>query len=350
MPEKKYILNDFFFGLPDSLIAQFPEKNRDESRLFIIDKSSGNFFHKKFHQLDNILNSGDILVFNNAKVIPARIYLKRASGGIVEILLNQKKNDNLWLALSNRTKRLKIGEIIHSIKNPSVSLKIIRKIEDFVEIKANVELTDKVLASIGEIPLPPYIKRDSQQIDKDRYQTIYASEMGAIASPTAGLHFTDSLFDRLKKIGIDFQFLTLNISWGTFQPVREKIISQHRMHKENYHLPDVTAKKINSARKKGNRIIAVGTSTLRVLESTYNTGENIPGYGETDLFIHPPYLVKSIDGMITNFHTPFSTLLMLVSAFAGYDIIMDAYSEAVKMKYRFFSYGDGMLILDKFKV
>ncbi|MFC1671326.1 tRNA preQ1(34) S-adenosylmethionine ribosyltransferase-isomerase QueA [Spirochaetota bacterium] len=345
MPKNKFKLDDFYFDLPPQLIAQYPNEKRDESKLFQINRVSGEFSHHNFNDLPSILQKGDLLVLNNAKVLNARIFFKRKSGAGLELVLISKDDDNLWQAITNRTKKLQIGETISSIKDPSVTFKILSRIDDHLEIEPNVELTDEVLSSIGQIPLPPYIKRSPENVDNSRYQTVFATERGAVAAPTAGLHFTDDLLNSLKEKGIGIEFLTLFVSWGTFIPIRERDITKHKMHVEKYYLPDKTADKINNARKDGRRIIAVGTTSLRVLESTFNNNTNISGYGETDLFIYPPHEVKSVSGLITNFHTPHSSLLMLVSAFSGYETIMNAYKEAINMEYRFFSYGDAMIIL-----
>lgn len=343
--DRVFVLNDFYFDLPDELIAQYPSDERDQSRLFVLNRNTSEYHHKYFHEIENYLFSGDVLVLNNARVMPARMYFKRESGGLVELVLTQRLSENEWLAVSNRTKRLKEGEVLFSHVDRSVMFSVLGRVHDFIKIRSNIVLTEDILEKIGEIPLPPYIKRSPEVSDRERYQTVYSREGLAAAAPTAGLHFTDDLMNRLKKKGVRFVFLTLDVSWGTFQPVRDNDLSKHRMHVENFDLPAESAEAVNSARTEGRRVIAVGTTSLRVLESTYKNGTNIPGRGATDIFIYPPYKVKSVNAMITNFHTPYSTLLMLVSAFAGYDKIMDAYRTAVIKKYRFFSYGDAMLIL-----
>ncbi len=284
-----------------------------------------------------------MLVINNAKVIPARIFFRRKSGGLVEIVLTQRLSKSEWLVISNKTKKLKIGDVLSSGINPSIEISIQGKIDDYLQIDSNIELTEAVLKEIGAIPLPPYIRREPSAVDEERYQTVYASLGSAAAAPTAGLHFTRELMSNLKKKGIIFTELTLDVSWGTFQPVRENDLSLHKMHSENFSLSEESASIINQARGEGRRIIAVGTTSLRVLESTFNNGINEPGNNKTNIFIYPPYKIKSINAMITNFHTPYSTLLMLVSAFSGYEKIMDAYKTAVQEKYRFFSYGDAQV-------
>ncbi len=342
---KVFVLSDFSFDLPDKLIAQYPSDERDQSRLFILNRNTSEYLHKSFYELEDYLFNGDVLVLNNARVIPARMFFKRESGGLVELVLTRRLSENEWLAISNRTRRMKPGEVLVSGADQSVMFNVLGRVHDFLKIRSNIVLTEAVLKKIGEIPLPPYIKRSPDVIDEQRYQTVYSREGLAAAAPTAGLHFTDDLINKLKAKGVVFVFLTLDVSWGTFQPVRDNDLTKHRMHVETYDLPAESAEVINAARTEGRRIIAVGTTSLRVLESTFKNGLNIPGRGETDIFIYPPYEINSINAMITNFHTPYSTLLMLVSAFAGYEKIMDAYRTAVLKKYRFFSYGDSMLIL-----
>lgn len=345
MSENKYTLEDFNFSLPEELIAEYPAEKRDESRLFLLDRKNNTYSHKKFNEIVNLLREGDHLVFNNARVINARIFFRRKTGGLVEIILIKRLSDKSWIVISNRTKKLTEGETIHSDKDEKISLMIKKRVGDFLEVESNIKLNDNSLKKIGEMPLPPYIKRNYENIDDERYQTVYATESGAAAAPTAGLHFTEELLNKIKIVGAKTLFLTLEVSWGTFQPVREDNIESHKMHIEKFKLPADIADSINNARESGNRVIAVGTTSLRVLESTFKDGMNISGEGETDIFIYPPYEIKSADALITNFHTPHSTLLMLVSAFAGYDVIMNAYREAVREKYRFFSYGDSMFII-----
>ena len=341
----EYRLEDFVYDLPENLIAQRPVESRDDSRLFVLNRINKKFIHSCFRSLPDYLNRNDLLVFNNTKVLPARIYCARSSGGLMEIVLTRKITGYRWFVISNRTKRLKVNDTFHPLKNDRITFTVRGRSDEYIEIESSENLTESVLENIGEIPLPPYIKRKSGIIDISRYQTVYAREGGAAASPTAGLHFTDDIFNKLAGKGIETTFITLHVSWGTFSPVRENDLSKHKMHSEKFILDKNAAEKINSIRSSGGRIIAVGTTSLRVLESTYIDGINVASEGFTDIFIYPPYNVKSVDALITNFHTPESTLLMLVSAFAGYELIMKAYEEAVKMQYRFFSYGDSMLIL-----
>lgn len=345
MEKFSYKLSDFSFELPEHLIAQYPTDYRDRSRLLSLNKSSGQCAHYNFYQLPDLLKPGDLMVFNNARVINVRIYFRRKTGGKVEIILIQKKSDRIWSAISNRTSRLSSGDILTSVLDSSVKLKITCRKDNIFQVESNLPLTDELLTKIGEVPLPPYIKRNYQENDRERYQTVYACKPGSAASPTAGLHFTPELLTILKEREIESVFLTLNVSWGTFQPVRSENLDEHIMHTETFILPEASSKIINKSRSEGRRIVSVGTTSARVLEATYRNGKNISGEGETNIFIYPPYKIKSFDGLITNFHTPESTLLMLVSAFTGHEKLMNAYREAIKMEYRFFSYGDSMLII-----
>ena len=343
--KKEYTLKDFHYNLPEKLIAQKPMESRDESKLFLLNRNTGEFIHTGFKSLINYLNKDDLLVFNNTKVLNARVYCKKESGGSLEIVLTQQLSSLKWYMISNRTKRLKTDDRFFPLKDESVVFTVQGRSGEYVEVETNIELTEDLLKQIGEVPLPPYIKRESEKFDEERYQTIYASKSGAVAAPTAGLHFTDDILNDLKNMEIELVFTTLHVSWGTFSPVREDDLSRHKMHSEKFILDKISAERINSARVQGRRIIAIGTTSLRVLESTYADGLNIPGEGFTDIFIYPPRKIKSADALFTNLHTPESTLLMLVAAFAGYDLIMKAYEEAVRMEYRFFSYGDAMLII-----
>lgn len=345
MSEKRhYTLSDFSFELPDELIAQFPVAKREESRLLVLNRESGKCEHRIFRQLDEYLREGDLLVMNDARVIPAKIFFRRVTGGLIEIILTRQLERGRWLALTNRTRRLKGSELLKAVRDPSIEIEITGRMDEGIVIQPNTTLDVATLNRIGEYPLPPYIKRDFSKIDGERYQTVFASADGAIASPTAGLHFSDELMLKIRKMGVDITYITLFVSWGTFQPVRHENLSRHRMHSEHFTLDEPTAGEINRARSESRRIIAVGTTVLRVLESTFQNGVNEPTHGETDIFIYPPYAIQSIDALITNFHTPHSTLLMLVSAFAGYETIMDAYQIAIRKRYRFYSYGDAMLI------
>lgn len=346
MIKTHYSLSDFDYNLPEELIAQYPSKRRENSRLFVIDHHN-RYHHRHFADVLEFLQPGDVLVINDTKVLPARIILKRESGGKVEMVLTQKLNEFSWLAITNRSSRLKEGERLFAENDMNISVVIEGRTDNFIRIKTSIDLDEKILNRIGTIPLPPYIKRQVNNEDFERYQTVYAEKVGAVAAPTAGLHFTKELLSACIENGVEIAKLTLAVSWGTFSPVRNENLLLHTMHSEKYFLSEDSARTINEARKSGRRIIAVGTTSLRVLESTYRDGLNIPGDGTTSIFIYPPYKINSADCLITNFHTPCSTLLMLVCAFGGYEVVMDAYREAVRQRYRFFSYGDAMLIIRK---
>jgi len=344
MSSSSWRLSDFDFELPEELIAQYPLDARDESRLFVINRGDGSYLHETFKSLPDLLRADDLLVFNDSRVIPARIFFRRESGGLSEFMLVRRLSDKRWLSISNKSARLRIGETLRSISNEEVTIRIIDRKDEYFEIESNPEFTEDILSLIGNVPLPPYIRREPSREDIERYQTVYAKTPGGVAAPTAGLHFTDDLLARLDSKGIERVCVTLDVSWGTFQPVRHDSVEDHDMHTESYHIEEDAADKINRARKEGRRIVSVGTTSLRVLESTFRDGMTVPGKGETAIFIYPPYEIKAVNALITNFHTPKSTLLMLVAAFAGYDQIMAAYQEAIREKYRFFSYGDAMLI------
>ena len=347
MPEKKspYSLQDFNYHLPEELIAQVPSRRRDSSRLFVLDRGSGQFTHTSFSSVTGYLKDDDILVFNNAKVINARIFCRRETGGRVEVVLAENISPLSWKIICNKTARIRIGEKLHPENDPAMAFTVAGREGEYLVIETGTSLDEPVLDRIGVVPLPPYIRRDADDTDSERYQTVYASKAGAVAAPTAGLHLTPGILDTLRERGITMVFTTLYVSWGTFSPVRENDLSLHKMHSEKYILDPVSAGIINSGRRAGRRIVAVGTTALRVLESTFRGGGNMPGGDSTEIFIYPPYEIKSADALLTNLHTPGSTLLMLVSAFAGYDLVMAAYAEAVRERYRFFSYGDAMLIL-----
>ena len=342
--ERTFRLSDFDFHLPEELIAQEPAAERDMSRLMVL-REDGLLEHRGFRDIVEYLREGDVVVFNDARVIPARVFFSRLSGGRVEFILTQRLDDYRWTAICNRTSRLIPGERLRAEAAGDVEIRVVSREGDHFIIESQTAMDRTVLEKIGEVPLPPYIRRASNELDGERYQTVYAREDGAAAAPTAGLHFTGGLLSEMAARGVHTVYLTLFVSWGTFQPVRQEEISLHRMHAERYLLPEATAGAVNRARAEGRRVIAAGTTSLRVLESTFDSGINRPGEGTTDIFIRPPHRPQSIDALITNFHTPRSTLLMLVAAFAGYDRIMEAYSRAVEMRYRFFSYGDAMIIL-----
>lgn len=338
-------VEEFDFDLPKELIAQTPLKNREESRLLILNRKTGEITHKHFYDIIEYLNPGDTLVLNNTKVIPARLYgVKQATNAHIEVLLlNQKAND-VWEVLCRPAKRVKVGTII-SFGDGILTAKCIESFDEgrrYLQFEYEgifLEILDK----LGEMPLPPYITAKLE--DKDRYQTVYAKIEGSAAAPTAGLHFTKGLLERIKNKGINITYLTLHVGLGTFKPVSESDVEKHKMHSEFYSVNEETAKTLNETKKNGKRIISIGTTSTRTLETImtkYGTFKADSGY--TDIFIYPGYEFKAIDGLITNFHLPKSTLIMLVSAFASKDLIMKAYQEAIKERYRFFSFGDAMFI------
>ncbi len=336
--------SDFSYDLPPALIASEPLKERSASRLLCLNPSGG-IKHQKFTDLPHLLQEGDLLVFNNSKVIPARLYAQKETGGKVEILIERIINDRIALAHVKASKSPNVGTSIH-LKN-NLEITVTDRKDSLFELSLNK--TDHkwmdVLDQIGHIPLPPYMEREDREDDRDRYQTVYAKEEGSVAAPTAGLHFDESLLQQLKEKGINSSYVTLHVGAGTFQPVRVKDISDHKMHKERFEITQETCDLIHKTKKNGGRVIAVGTTSVRVLESAAKDGTLKASSGETDIFISPGYIFNVINGLITNFHLPESTLLMLVSALMGKENILNAYHNAIEKKYRFFSYGDAMLLL-----
>jgi S-adenosylmethionine:tRNA ribosyltransferase-isomerase len=333
-------LSDFDYDLPQELIGQSPADKRDHSRLLVLDRKMGKIEHKIFNQITEYINSDDLIVLNNTKVIPARLYgVKYGGSAKIEVLLDKKIDDMLWEALIRPAKRLDIGGVIEFGKGFYAEIR--EKLPDgkVVLYFASIGGFDKALEEYGNIPLPPYIKADSKQLTAygQRYQTVYAEKPGATAAPTAGLHFTPEL---IKNIKAKKAYITLHTGYGTFAPVRVDNIEDHKMHSEEYEVKEEVIKAIKEIKVNKGRIIAVGTTSARLLESVSKAGR-----GTTDIFIYPGYKFKNVDCMITNFHLPKSTLMMLVSAFAGTDLIKKAYNEAIRGKYRFFSFGDAMLIL-----
>jgi len=337
-------LSDFDYDLSEALIAQEPSPERDRSRLLFLDRRSGAVEHRIFSDIERTLNPGDLLVVNNTKVFPCRIVAKKQGGGKAEIFLLTERGLNLWDALVRggvgRGKRLTVA--------PGIEAEINGEGADGVMTVRFHGVRDirEILPDIGKTPLPPYIKRDAGLQDRERYQTVYACREGAVAAPTAGLHFTKDLLQRLASKGVELVPVTLHVGPGTFQPVRVEAVPEHRMHPEWYEIPAESAAAINGAKREGRRVIAVGTASVRTVETaTAVDGTVSPGAGNSTLFIYPGYAFKAIDGMVTNFHLPKSTLLMLVAAFAGRENILAAYKKAVEEKYRFYSYGDAMFIL-----
>ena len=337
---------DFFYDLPKELIAQEPAKKRDHSRLMILDKNTGEIFHKNFYDIVDELMPEDCLVLNDSRVLPARIFRKKKeTGAIVEFLLLNKIAENIWETLAGPGKKAKPrdvfifgdevmrGEILNVKSDGNRIIKFFYNESNFFSI----------LAKIGQMPLPHYITQKLK--DKERYQTVYSRELGSAAAPTAGLHFTNELLEKIKSKGVKLGFVTLHVGLGTFRPVKVKNVSEHKMHSEHYEIPKNTAKLILETKNNGGRIISVGTTSCRTLESMYKKEKKITdSSGWTDIFIYPGYKFKVVDALITNFHLPESTLIMLVSAFAGYQNTMNAYHEAVAKSYRFFSFGDAMFI------
>ncbi len=337
---------DFYYDLPEELIAQTPIEPRSASRMLILDRKSGEVGHSHFYNLCSYLKKGDLLVLNDSRVLPARIYgEKEDNGTFIEFLLLEQKENMVWEILCRPGKKAKIGTRF-SFGNGKLRAEITDVLVDGNRI-ARFECEGSlfaVLDEIGQMPLPPYIKEKLK--DKERYQTVYANEIGSAAAPTAGLHFTKELMSEVEAMGVNIAYVTLHVGLGTFRPVKEEMVLDHKMHSEHYELPERTAKLINETKANGGRVIAVGTTSCRTLESVAAfKGEIVPCDGFTDIFIYPGYEFKVLDGLITNFHLPESTLIMLVSAFAGYDNTMNAYRIAVDEKYRFFSFGDCMLIV-----
>lgn len=335
------LLQDYDYDLPEELIAQSPSEQRDHSWLMVLDKITGRIEHRTFFELPDILRPDDTLVLNDTRVIPARLHATReGTGGKVEILLLQPLQSGNWQAMARPMRRLHEGEMLELAQGKH--LRIVSKQEDGT---AEVSVPGDVLSNLseyGELPLPPYIHE--YPADPSRYQTVYAHPEGSVAAPTAGLHFTEELLERLRGRGIESHFVTLHVGAGTFLPVKDENIEQHRMHSERYFVPSGLLEKLQSARANGRRVIAVGTTSARTLEAVAAYPETEGHWSETDLFIRPGYNWNLVDGLITNFHLPRSTLVMLVSALAGRETILRAYSVAVNEKYRFYSFGDAMLI------
>jgi len=338
-------LKDFYYELPPELIAQEPLKDRQLSRLMVLDKMTGKIEHRIFKDIVDYINAGDCLVLNDTRVIPARLYGRREdTGGKIEFVLIKKVEGNLWEVILKPGRRAKIGTRF-VFGNGELKAEIVDIVEQGNRI-ARFEyegVFEQILDKVGIIPLPPYITKKLD--DMERYQTVYSRQKGSAAAPTAGLHFTKELLDKLALNGVEIAYLTLHVGLGTFRPVKVEEITEHKMHSEYYVIGQDACDKINRARENGKRIVAVGTTSCRVLETVSDEkGYVAPQEGWTDIFIYPGYKFKAVDALITNFHLPESTLIMLVSAFAGYDYVMNAYREAVNNRYRFFSFGDAMLI------
>ena len=332
-------LSDFEFDLPKSLIAQQPPTRRDSSRLLVAQSKIIDTF---FSQIDNFIQSGDLLVMNNTRVIPARLLANKTTGGKVEIMIERLLSKSQALAMIRSSRAPKIGS--YMVLENGVNTRILDKKNNFYTLEFTDQSLFDLLDNVGHIPLPPYIKRADSKIDLERYQTVYAKPRGSVAAPTAGLHFDKALLMSLEQKGTQHCFVTLHIGSGTFQPVKVENITQHKMHSEYFEISQSTVDKINQTKMNGGRIIAVGTTAVRVLESSIKNGVLSAQNGETDIFIYPNYEFKVVDKMITNFHLPKSSLLMLVSAFIGHKRMLEIYQHAIEKHYRFFSYGDAMLL------
>ena len=349
------LVSDFDYNLPEELIAQIPAQKRDESRLLVVNRSSGKLEHKHFYDIADYLNPGDCLVLNNSKVFPARLFaVKPQTGAHIEILLIKRLEGDLWEVLAKPAKKLKIGDKLE-FTNADGECELAATVEGFGEggtrhLKFEYDgIFLEKLEKIGKMPLPPYITRDSKETDKSRYQTVYCKTEGSVAAPTAGLHFTEELLQKIRQKGIKIAYVTLHVGIGTFRPVKCEEVSEHRMHFEEYVIDKENAAIINDTKLNGGRVVCVGTTSCRVLESIAQSKDgkcHIPAKrGSTGIFIYPGYEFKVVDSLVTNFHLPKSTLLMLVSAFYDRKKMLEIYDIAVAEKYRFFSYGDAMFII-----
>ncbi|HIF9440741.1 tRNA preQ1(34) S-adenosylmethionine ribosyltransferase-isomerase QueA [Photobacterium damselae] len=346
-------VSDFDFDLPDELIARYPQPERTSSRLLQLDGNSGDIAHKTFKDVLDLVNPGDLMIFNNTRVIPARMFGRKASGGKLEVLVERMLDEKSILAHVRASKSPKPGTELLLGENDEYSAEMVARHDALFEIRFNSDKTVlEILDEVGHMPLPPYIDRPDEDADKERYQTVYNAKPGAVAAPTAGLHFDDALLAALKEKGVNFAFVTLHVGAGTFQPVRVDNIDDHHMHSEYVEVPEEVVTAINETKANGGRVVAVGTTSVRSLESAAqdavkNGTELKPFFGDTEIFIFPGYQFQLVDVLITNFHLPESTLIMLVSAFAGYKHTMNAYKDAVANQFRFFSYGDSMFVTRK---
>ena len=347
--------SDFDYGLPPELIAQEPAERRDGARMMVLNRAARTVEHRRFVDLPDYLRANDLLVVNDTRVIPARVFGRKAkagTGGKVEFLLLEETAPGIWDALMRSRRRPKVGEQV--VLDEDLAVATVLEDGELGRVKVRVESQMpwlEVLERIGQTPLPPYIQRKEasparRAADKVRYQTVFARDPGAVAAPTAGLHFTPEVLDRLAAHGVDQAAVTLHVGIGTFRPVAVENVEDHKMDFERWQIPEETARKIAAARSAGGRVVAVGTTSVRTRESAAARPEGFgAGQGRTDLFIHPPYAFRMVDAMVTNFHLPKSTLIMMIGAFAGREFVLDAYREAIRERYRFYSYGDCMLIL-----
>lgn len=349
-------VSDFHFDLPDALIARYPQPDRTASRLLQLDGNSGELSHKQFTDILELVQPGDLMVFNNTRVIPARVYGRKASGGKIEVLVERMLDDKSILAHVRASKPPKPGNQLFLGENDEYEAEMVARHDALFEIKFTGEKAVlDILNQVGHMPLPPYIDRPDEDSDKERYQTVYNQKPGAVAAPTAGLHFDDNILAALKAKGVETAFVTLHVGAGTFQPVRVDNILDHVMHAEYAEVPQEVVDAVLATKARGNRVIAVGTTSVRSLESAAQRAkqegtELKPFFDDTQIFIYPGYEWQLVDALVTNFHLPESTLIMLVSSFAGYDNVMKAYQEAVNHEYRFFSYGDAMFVTRKTEV
>lgn len=336
--------SDFNFELPEHLIAQYPLSDRKASRLLVLQNT--HIEHKIFKDIIDLIEPGDLLVFNNTKVIPARLFGRKASGGKVEVLIERVLNDKEIMAHVRASKAPPVGT--HLIMDGGIEFTMLGRNDDLFHLRSiNDGSVLDLIEQHGHLPLPPYIQRADTAVDKDRYQTVYAAEKGAVAAPTAGLHFDEMLLEQLRAKGVNFAFVTLHVGAGTFQPVRTDDIREHKMHSEYMTVSEQVCDQVKQTKAAGKRVIAVGTTSVRCLETASQSGEIRAYRGDTQIFIYPGYEFKCIDALITNFHLPESTLLMLVSALVGREAILNAYQVAVEQEYRFFSYGDAMFLTKK---
>lgn len=345
MEEKiQYKKSDFYYDLPEERIAQTPAEPRDSSRLLVYDRNTGSIEHKIFRDIADYLHAGDVLVLNKTRVIPARMYARTEHGGVVEVLLLKRYDIHTWEALMRPGKKGKIGARFTVSDELSF---IVRGITDSGErvIEFSYEgVFEEILQKVGTMPLPPYIKEKLK--DQQRYNTVYSETDGSAAAPTAGLHFTEELLEKIKAKGVQIAEVLLHVGLGTFRPVKEEVITEHKMHSEYYEIPEDAAETVNAAKREGRRVVAVGTTSVRTLETVADDkGMVRPCHGNTEIFLYPPYKMKCVDALITNFHLPESTLIMLVACMTGREKILRVYETAVKEKYRFFSFGDAMFIV-----
>ncbi len=340
-------LSDFDYVLPKELIAQYPAESRDSSRMIVLERKTGKISHKNFTDFPDYIKKEDILVLNDTKVMNVRLVGRRVTGGRTEIFLTGRIENRIFKALLKPSARIRErDEVIFDdskLKARILAKKEADNVVEFIYPGGNI---DKELARIGCVPLPPYVKREAEAIDKERYQTVYAKEAGATAAPTAGLHFTNEILDKVKSQGSSITYVTLHVNYGTFAPVKTEDVTRHKMHSEEFKLGGKEADSINKVKESGGRVFAVGTTSVRVLEACASGSKVEAQSGKTDIFIYPPYRFKIVDALLTNFHFPKSTLLMLVSAFAGRELILKAYAEAIRERYRFFSY-QGLTLMSR---